>query len=44
MAFRLSIVIGRSVESWMNMQTNFDMQKYRENEQAKLASLRPLVF
>lgn len=44
MAFRLSIVIGRSVESWMNMQTNFDMQKYRESEQAKLASLRPLVF
>lgn len=44
MAFRLSIVIGRSVESWMNMQNSFDIQRYRENEQAKLVSLRPWFF
>jgi addiction module HigA family antidote len=42
MALRLSIVLGRSAESWLAMQDTYDLWQARQR--ADLGDLRPLVF
>ena len=42
MALRLSIVLGRSAESWLAMQDAYDLWQARER--VDLADLKPLSF
>jgi addiction module HigA family antidote len=42
MALRLSIVLGRSPESWLAMQDNFDLWVARQK--TSLADLKPFEF
>lgn len=42
MALRLSFVLGRSAESWLNMQHAYDLWQVRKN--LDLANLEPLVL
>lgn len=42
MALRLSIVLGRSAESWLAMQDAYDLWQARER--VDLADLKPLTF
>ena len=44
MAMRLSIVVGRTPESWMNMQNNYSLRQFIDNDKSELASLRPMKF
>lgn len=41
MAFRLSKVLGRSPESWMNLQTQYNLAKMRRESADKFEALRP---
>lgn len=43
MAFRLSKVLGRSPESWMNLQMQYDLAKTRRESADKFESLHALV-
>lgn len=42
MAFRLSKVLGRSPESWMNLQTQYNLAKTRRESADKFESLHAL--
>lgn len=42
MAFRLSKVLGRSPESWINLQTQFNLAKTRKESADKFNALRPI--
>ncbi|MCV5837821.1 hypothetical protein NMT77_23985 [Escherichia coli] len=42
MALRLSKVVGRSAESWVNMQTQFSLSKSRKSLAAELEHLHPM--
>ena len=42
MAIRLSVVLGRSPESWLAMQASYDL--WHAREQANLTELKPLEF
>ncbi|HCW0182156.1 TPA: HigA family addiction module antidote protein [Citrobacter freundii] len=42
MAFRLSKVLGRSPESWINLQTQYSLDKARKESAEKFSSLRPI--
>lgn len=42
MAIRLSKVLGGSAQSWLNMQTNYDL--YHAEKSAKLGRLKKLDF
>ena len=44
MAMRLSIVVGRTPESWMSMQNNYSLRQFIDNNKSELASLRPMKF
>lgn len=44
MALRLSIVVGRTPESWMNMQGNYSLRQFINNDKTELSSLRPMKF
>ena len=44
MAMRLSIVVGRTPESWINMQNNYSLRQFIDNNKSELASLRPMIF
>lgn len=44
MALRLSIVVGRTPESWMNMQSNYSLRQFINNDKTELSSLRPMKF
>lgn len=44
MAMRLSIVVGRTPESWMNMQNNYSLKQFIDNDKSELASLRRMKF
>lgn len=42
MALRLPKVIGRSPESWLLMQNNYDL--YKEQQELDLSKCQPIVF
>lgn len=44
MAMRLSIVVGRTPESWMNMQNNYSLRQFIDNDKSELAALKPMKF
>lgn len=44
MALRLSIVVGRTPESWMNMQNNYSLRQFINNDKSELSSLRRMKF
>lgn len=44
MAMRLSIVVGRTPESWMNMQNNYSLREFLDSDKSELSSLRPMKF
>lgn len=44
MAMRLSIVVGRTPESWMNMQNNYSLRQFINDDKSELSSLRPMKF
>lgn len=44
MAIRLSVVVGRSPESWLNMQNNYSLNKFMSNNQSELSSLKRIKF
>lgn len=44
MALRLSKVIGRSPESWIAMQTNYDLYKTKQSKTSILKKLRKFNF
>lgn len=44
MALRLSKVLGRTAESWVNMQAQYSLFKSRKSLQGELSTLRPLEF
>lgn len=44
MAMRLSIVVGRTPESWMNMHTNYSLRQFINDDKSELSSLRPMKF
>ena len=44
MAIRLSVVVGRSPESWLNMQNNYSLNKLMSNNQSELSSLKRIKF
>ena len=44
MALRLSTVIGRSPESWVTMQANYDLYKTRQKKTGILKKLRKFNF
>lgn len=44
MAIRLSTVVGRSPESWLNMQNNYSLNKFMSKNQSELSSLKRIKF
>lgn len=44
MAIRLSVVVGRSPESWLNMQNNYSLSKFMSKNQSELSSLKRIRF
>lgn len=44
MAMRLSIVVGRTPESWMIMQNNYSLRQFINDDKSELSSLRPMKF
>lgn len=44
MAVRLSIVAGRSPESWLNMQNNYILNRLTADNWRLLSSLKPIEF
>lgn len=44
MAIRLSIVVGRSPESWLNMQNNYSLNRLTADKGRFLSSLNPIKF
>ena len=42
MAFRLSKVLGRSPESWINLQTRYSLDKVRKESADNFSVLRPI--
>lgn len=44
MAMRLSIVVGRTPESWMIMQNNYSLRQIINDDKSELSSLRPMKF
>lgn len=44
MAMRLSIVVGRTPESWMIMQNNYSLNKFVSKNQSELSSLKRIKF
>ncbi|SWN75917.1 Uncharacterized HTH-type transcriptional regulator YddM [Klebsiella pneumoniae] len=42
MAFRLSKVLGRSPESWINLQTQYSLDKARKESADNFSVLRPI--
>ena len=44
MAIRLSVVIGRSPESWLNMQSNYSLNRLAADKGCLLSSLKPIKF
>lgn len=44
MAIRLSVVVGRSPESWLNMQNNYSLSKFMSENQSELSSLKRIKF
>lgn len=44
MAIRLSVVVGRSPESWLNMQNNYSLSKFMSKNQSGLSSLKRIKF
>lgn len=43
-ALRISIVVGRTPESWMNMQSNYSLSQFINNNKTELSSLRLMKF
>ncbi len=44
MAVRLSVVVGRSPESWLNMQNNYSLNRLTADNGRLLSSLKPIKF
>lgn len=44
MAIRLSVVVGRSPESWLNMQSNYSLNRLAADKGRLLPSLKPIKF
>lgn len=44
MAIRLSVVVGRSPESWLNMQSNYSLNRLAADNGRLLSSLKPIKF
>ena len=44
MAIRLSVVVGRSPESWLNMQNNYSLNRVSADKGSLLSSLKPIEF
>lgn len=44
MAIRLSVVVGRSPESWLNMQNNYSLNRLTADKVGLLYSLKPIKF
>lgn len=44
MAIRLSMVIGRSPESWLNLQQNYAINEYKSSHEKVLSELRRMHF
>lgn len=44
MAIRLSVVVGRSPESWLNMQNNYSLNRLAADKVSLLSSLNPIKF
>lgn len=44
MAIRLSVVVGRSSESWLNMQSNYSLNRLAADKWRLLPSLKPIKF
>ena len=44
MAIRLSVVVGRSPESWLNMQSNYSLNRLAADNGRLLPSLKPIKF
>lgn len=44
MAIRLSVVVGRSPESWLNMQSNYSLNRLTADKVSLLSSLKPIKF
>lgn len=43
-AARLSVVVGRTPESWMIMQNNYSLNKFMSKNQSELSSLKRIEF